>query len=85
MDRDSYLTAPDFHGNTNVLCKNLSSKNAFSSFRNIPNDLIECCELMSKTMNTKIVHQFLVNTVLSRGGEITFTYMDVLMHLRIRK
>ena len=85
MDRDSYLTAPDFHGSTHVLCKNLSSKNAFSSFRNIPNDLIECCELMSKTMNTKIVHQFLVNTVLSRGGEITFTYMDVFNAFKIKE
>ena len=30
-----------------------------------------------KSMNTKLVHQFLVNTVMSRGEDVTFNYMDV--------
>ena len=77
MSKEACLSAPCFHGRTHNLCKNVSSKNAFSSFRNIPDDLLHICQLMSSTVNTKLIYQFLVNTVMERGGDITFNYMDV--------
>ena len=77
MSKEACLSAPCFHGKTHQLCKNISSKNAFSSFWNIPEDLLHTCKLMSNTVNTKLIYQFLVNTVMDRGGDITFTYMDV--------
>ena len=39
--------------------------------------LIDTCEWMSNTLNTKLIYQFLVNTIMHRGQDITFNYMDV--------
>ena len=77
MSREACLSAPCFHGNTHTLCQNVASENAFSSFRNIPEDLIDTCEFMSNMLNTKLIYQILVNTIMHRGDDVTFNYMDI--------